>query len=88
MITVEIFTHTNVETEEIIFEQFDLSVIGLTAGDNVIQSDFDKLYEAIKDIDTTNMPKQTWIKVCFNREFEPKEYEAKNMYFDFVEYYY
>lgn len=88
MVTVEIYTHINADTVEIIFEENDLSVIELTDGDNVIKSDFDKLYESIKDVDTTDMPKQTWVKVCFKREFEPTEYEAKNMYFAFIEWYY
>jgi len=84
MITIEIYTHTDSETDDVILERHDISIHEITEGDNIIESDFGALWDAVLLIDTSKMPKYEWVRLGFQRAFEPKEYEAKNMYFEFV----
>lgn len=68
MIQVEIFTHSS--DGSISFEEGDFRITSICDNEVILKSDFDKLLEAVMDIETKGLKPEEWYSFGFKRNWE------------------
>lgn len=76
MIQVEIFTHSMVGGS-IYFEEGDLRITFISGHEFISKSDFDKLLDAVMDIETKDLKPEEWYSFSFKRNWE---YDGSGLY--------
>ena len=77
MIRVEIFTHSSVVDGSISFEEGDLRITSISDNEVILKSDFDKLLDAVMDIETKGLKPEEWYSFGFKRNWE---YDGSGLY--------
>ncbi len=86
MIYVEIYTHSSVVDGSISFEEFDLRVSSIGDNEVLIKKDFDKLLEAVNEIETKDLKAEEWYVLGFKRNWEDDGSGSYNQcWFELVE---
>jgi hypothetical protein len=86
MIYIEIYTHSSVIDGSISFGEYDLRVSSIGDNEILTKEDFDKLWEAVTEIETKDLKAEEWYMFGFKRNWEdygPGSY--KQCWFELVE---
>ena len=77
MIQVEIYTHSSVVDGSISFEEGDLRITFISGHEVISKSDFDKLLDAVMEIETKDLKPEEWYSFGFKRNWE---YDGSGLY--------